>query len=96
MEIDQKQKNMNDTANIQNTSYHSAIANQSWILNQNPNFNNSIHTSHIKFAIIWMFFSAVSKNTNIEYVESALILQTRIPAILSLRPHCDPKIWKLP
>ena len=29
MEIDQKQKNMNDTANIQNTSYHSAIANQS-------------------------------------------------------------------
>ena len=29
MEIDQKQKNMNDTANIQDTSYHLAIANQS-------------------------------------------------------------------
>ena len=39
----------------------------------------------IKFAIFSLFIIAASKNTNIEFVESALILQTQIPAIFSLR-----------
>ena len=65
-------------------------------LNTQSKFSNNIHTSHIKFAIFSKFFAAASKNTNIEFLESVLILQTRIPVILSMLPHCNPKICKLP
>ena len=85
---------MNGVAYIQNSSYHSAISNQAEystkIQQQHP------HQPYIKFAIFSIFFTAASKNTNMEILESALILQSRISAILSLRPDCDPKICKLP
>ena len=55
--------------------------------------NNNTSPANID---ILVFFSAASKNTIIEFVGSALILQTRIPAISSMRPHFGPKICNLP